>query len=85
MDYLTKSQRCNHKRNLQSHINIHKGLKPFKCELGCADVAFANKANLTAHIKGVHKGIKRSHLKKDGLVQARESLSASNAQEEAVS
>jgi len=76
--------RCNNKRNLQSHINIHKGIKPYKCELGCTDVAFANKANLSAHIKGVHKGIKRSHLKKEGAVQASESSGVSNAQEEVV-
>ena len=29
-------------------MNIHKGLKPFKCKLGCLDVAFASSANLAA-------------------------------------
>jgi len=53
--------RCNDKGNLQAHMNIHNGLKPFKCQLGCTDVAYANRGNLAAHVRSVHKGIKRNY------------------------
>ena len=44
--------------HLDEHMNIHMGIKPFKC-ISCPGVAYANKANLSAHIRSVHKGIKR--------------------------
>ena len=27
--------------HLKEHMNIHEGIKPFKCTLGCVDVAYA--------------------------------------------
>ena len=44
---------------LQDHLNMHLGIKPHKCDMGCSDVSFANSANLAAHIRSFHKGIKR--------------------------
>ena len=47
-----------YKANLDEHMNIHLGKKPFKCT-SCPGVAYANNANLSAHMRSVHKGIKR--------------------------
>ena len=46
-------------------MNIHNGLKPFRCELGCPDVAYANRGNLAAHVRSVHKGIKRNYSRRN--------------------
>ena len=48
-----------YKQKLEDHLNMHLGIKPYTCNLGCSDVAFANKCNLSAHIRSFHKGIKR--------------------------
>ena len=47
------------KLNLEDHLNMHRGIKPYTCKLGCSNVSFANHANLAAHIRSFHKGIKR--------------------------
>ena len=44
---------------LRDHLNMHRGIKPHSCNMGCSNVAFASSANLYAHIRSFHKGIKR--------------------------
>jgi len=46
------------KNPFDDHMNIHSGAKPHTCKL-CPNVAYANRANLEAHIRSTHKGIKR--------------------------
>ena len=50
------------KQHLDEHMNIHNGVKPFKCTM-CPDVAYASKGNLAAHVRAFHKGIKRKSKK----------------------
>jgi len=40
------------------HMNVHNKVKPHIC-LSCPNVAYASKANLHAHIRATHKGLKR--------------------------
>lgn len=40
------------------HMNIHLGRKPFKCP-ECS-MSFASHGTMAGHVKGVHKGLKRS-------------------------
>lgn len=47
-----------HKSYYNDHQNVHMGIKPHKCEL-CPNVAYASKANLSAHIRATHQGKKR--------------------------
>ena len=47
----------NEKRFLEDHTNIHTGNKPHECNL-CGN-RYANRANMAAHIRTTHKGIKR--------------------------
>merc|ERR1712029_1235257 len=45
-------------RFFDEHMNIHDGIKPFSCKL-CPNIAYANSANLTAHMRATHQGKKR--------------------------
>ena len=46
-------------RNLfRDHMNIHDGLKPHVCKQ-CPNAAFANAANLAAHVRATHQNKKR--------------------------
>ena len=47
-----------YKHTYDDHMNIHNQEKPYKCDQ-CEGVAYANSANLNAHIRATHKGIKR--------------------------
>ena len=52
-------------RRIESHMNMHKGLKPHKCKF-CGQ-GFADNSNKLNHEKSVHLGIKRSGAKKKEL------------------
>ena len=43
---------------LKDHVNVHTGEKPYDCNLCSAK--FSNKANMYAHVRINHKGIKRA-------------------------
>ena len=45
----------------ESHMNIHNGVKPHKCDY--CQTAFADPNNLKSHIRSVHHGIKRNSNK----------------------
>ena len=45
---------------LQDHLNMHRGIKPYSCNMGCSNAAFANSANLSAHIRSFHKAKPKS-------------------------
>jgi KRAB domain-containing zinc finger protein len=48
---------CSSKRTLKEHLNIHLGIKPYKCkEKGC-DASFASAGNLSKHLI-MHSGEK---------------------------
>ena len=50
------------------HMNIQTGEKPFKCEKGCETIAYACLANLCAHYRATHKGIKRKSKLQAGRI-----------------
>ncbi|KAF8603671.1 hypothetical protein BDV93DRAFT_523137 [Ceratobasidium sp. AG-I] len=39
---------------LLTHLNSHKGIKPFECSVGDCDYASTTKANLERHVRGKH-------------------------------
>ena len=47
------------KLNYEYHLNMHRNLKPYKCSVCPNQIGFADKRNLDAHIRSVHRGIKR--------------------------
>ena len=50
---------------LNKHMNIHTGVKPYKCQY--CEQKFADGSNKIAHEKSVHEGIKRLQKKKKDL------------------
>jgi KRAB domain-containing zinc finger protein len=49
-------------KNLRDHMNVHTNERPYKCNLCTA--AFNSEANMFAHVRSTHKGIKRKGKKK---------------------
>ena len=49
------------KLHFEAHMNNHAGVKPHICSY--CDAAFADKANMRAHEKATHLGIKRGSTK----------------------
>ena len=49
------------KKSYDEHMNIHTGLRPHACKMCTA--AFSSAGNLYAHIRSLHKGIKRRDKK----------------------
>jgi len=45
-------------QSLEDHMNVHNGLRPHVCTL-CPSAAYASRANLNAHVRATHKGLKR--------------------------
>lgn len=42
------------KARMESHMNKHLGLKPFKCERGCISVCFTSEYNRVWHYRHIH-------------------------------
>ena len=47
-------------------MNVHLGVKPFSCEK--CNQSFSNNSNRLAHIRSVHKGVKRTKKIPVGVV-----------------
>lgn len=52
------SKGFNESTKLKDHMNVHLGVKPFSCEK-CSQ-SFSNNSNRLAHIRSVHRGLKRT-------------------------
>ncbi|XP_054167598.1 zinc finger protein 845-like, partial [Oppia nitens] len=50
--------RCANNINLEDHMNVHQGIKPFKCHFHGCDSSYSRRASLKVHWRLIHKFIK---------------------------